>query len=145
VGVIEPLEKVIEMLAIALAQGGQEVAAIGSGGLAEGAGERRITQQARAEYVSSYRSDAALTAGFDFYRAFPRDAQDNAESGQGAAVDTPLLYLRGEREGGDIASYAAGLRNGGVKHVTTALVPNAGHFTQEEAPPDVWRLIRDGA
>jgi pimeloyl-ACP methyl ester carboxylesterase len=103
----------------------------------------RITPQARAEYVSAYRSDAALTAGFDFYRAFAQDAQDNAESGKTAAVDTPLLYLRGEREGGDIASYAAGLRNAGVKHVTTALVPNAGHFTQEEAPADVWRFIRD--
>lgn len=104
----------------------------------------RITPQARAEYVSAYRSEAALTAGFDFYRAFARDARDNAQSGKTAAVDTPLLYLRGEREGGDIASYAAGLRNAGVKHVTTALVPDAGHFTPEEAPADVWRLIRDG-
>jgi pimeloyl-ACP methyl ester carboxylesterase len=104
----------------------------------------RITPQARAEYVSAYRSDAALTAGFDFYRAFARDARDNAESGTTAAVDTPLLYLRGEREGGNIASYAAGLRDAGVKHVTTALVPNAGHFTPEEAPADVWRFISDG-
>jgi pimeloyl-ACP methyl ester carboxylesterase len=104
----------------------------------------RITPQARGEYVSAYRSDAALTAGFDFYRAFAQDAQDNAESGQRAVVDTPLLYLRGEREGGDIASYAAGFRNAGVKRVTTALVPNAGHFTQEEAPADVWRLISAG-
>jgi pimeloyl-ACP methyl ester carboxylesterase len=104
----------------------------------------RITPRARAEYVSAYRSDAALTAGFDLYRAFAQDARDNAEAAKTAAVDTPLLYLRGEREGGDIAAYAAGLRDAGVKHVTTGLVPNAGHFTQEEAPADVWRLIRDG-
>ena len=102
----------------------------------------RITPQARAEYVSAYRSDAALTAGFDLYRAFAQDARDNAESSK-AAVDTPLLYLRGEREGGNIATYAAGFRDAGVKHVTTALVPNAGHFTQEEAPADIWRLIKD--
>lgn len=101
----------------------------------------RITPQARAEYVSAYRSDAALTAGFDFYRAFAQDAADNAESSKGAPVDTPLLYLRGERESGNIATYAAGFRDAGVKHVTTALVPNAGHFTQEEAPADIWRLI----
>ena len=105
---------------------------------------RRITPQARAEYVSAYSSGAALTAGFDFYRAFAQDARDNAESSKAAAVDTPLLYLRGEREGGNIATYAAGFRDAGVKHVTTALVPNAGHFTQEEAPADFWRLIRDG-
>jgi pimeloyl-ACP methyl ester carboxylesterase len=104
----------------------------------------KITPQARAEYVAAYRSDAALTAGFDFYRAFAQDARDNAESAQAAAVDTPLLYLRGEREGGDITSYAAGFRDAGVKHVTTALVANAGHFTHEEAPADVWRLISGG-
>ena len=73
----------------------------------------RITPRARAEYVSAYRSDAALTAGFDFYRAFAQDARDNAESGKTAAADTPLLYLRGERESGNIATYAAGFRSAG--------------------------------
>jgi len=73
----------------------------------------RITPRARAGYVSAYRSDAALTAGFDFYRAFARDARDNAESGKTAAADTPLLYLRGERESGNIATYAAGFRSAG--------------------------------
>jgi pimeloyl-ACP methyl ester carboxylesterase len=104
----------------------------------------RITSQARAEYVSAYGSDAALTAGFDFYRAFAQDARDNAAFAQAAAVDTPLLYVRGDREGGDIASYAAGFRDAGVKQVTTALVPDAGHFTPEEAPADIWRLVSDG-
>ena len=73
----------------------------------------RITPRARAGYVSAYRSDAALTAGFDFYRAFAQDARDNAESGKTAAADTPLLYLRGERESGNIATYAAGFRSAG--------------------------------
>ena len=103
----------------------------------------RITPHSRAEYVSAYRSDTALTAGFGFYRAFARDARDNADSSKTAAVHTPLLYLRGDREGGNIASYAAGFRDAGVKHVATTLVPDAGHFTQEEAPADVWRLISD--
>jgi pimeloyl-ACP methyl ester carboxylesterase len=47
----------------------------------------------------------------------------------------------GHREGGNIARYAAGLRKAGVKDVTTALVPNAGHFTPEEAPADVWKAL----
>ena len=53
----------------------------------------RITPRARAEYVGAYRSDAALTAGFDLCRAFAQDARDNAEAAKTAAVDTPLLYL----------------------------------------------------
>jgi pimeloyl-ACP methyl ester carboxylesterase len=101
----------------------------------------RITPQARAEYAAAYRSDAALTAGFGFYRAFAQDARDNAEFAAAAAAGTPLLYLRGERERGDIASYAAGFREAGVTRVATALVPDAGHFTQDEAPAAVWRLV----
>lgn len=38
----------------------------------------RITPDARAEYARAYASDTALKAGFDWYRAFPQDVQDNA-------------------------------------------------------------------
>jgi pimeloyl-ACP methyl ester carboxylesterase len=105
----------------------------------------RITPQARAEYVTAYRSDAALTAGFDFYRAFAQDARDNAGFADASATDTPLLYLRGEREGGDIARYATGFRSAGVTNVVTALVPDAGHFSPDEAPADVWRYVSQDA
>ena len=31
----------------------------------------------------------------------------------------------------------------GMTYVDHGLVPKAGHFTQEEAPEDTWRLIAD--
>ncbi|MEV0970981.1 alpha/beta fold hydrolase [Microtetraspora glauca] len=102
----------------------------------------KITPEARATYVGAYGTDSALTAGFDFYRAFAEDAQDNAAS-SGVPVDTPVLYLRGEGEGGDLAAYASGFRDAGVKDLTTALIPGVGHFAQEESPTAVWRLISD--
>jgi pimeloyl-ACP methyl ester carboxylesterase len=105
----------------------------------------KITPESRAAHAAAYGSDASLTAGFDFYRAFAQDARDNAAPATPAAIRTPLLYLRGQSEGGDIATYAAGFREVGIENLATALVPKAGHFAQEEAPAEVWRLIREFA
>lgn len=105
----------------------------------------RISAASRAAHAAAYGDDAALTAGFDLYRAFPQDASDNAAFAEAGAVDIPLLYVRGDREGGDIDAYARGFRDAGVKNLTTATVPDAGHFAQEEQPADVWRIIHDFA
>ena len=93
-------------------------------------------------HQAAYASDSALTASFSWYRAFARDVEDSQRASAGPAVSTPLLYLRGERErGGDIGPYVQGLRDAGVTQVQSALVPGAGHFTQQEAPGETWRLI----
>jgi pimeloyl-ACP methyl ester carboxylesterase len=105
----------------------------------------RISPESRAAHVAAYRSDAALTAGFDLYRALTQDARDNAAFAAAAPADTPLLYLRGDGEGGDIDVYAQGFRAAGVRNLTTALLAGAGHFAQEEVPDQVWKLIHDFA
>ena len=103
----------------------------------------KITAEARAVYAQAYATGGALTAGFNWYRTFPQDAAANKEANSQATMTTRLLYLRGEKEGGQIGDYLDGLRSAGMTHVDHALVPNAGHFTQEEAPEDTWRLIAD--
>jgi pimeloyl-ACP methyl ester carboxylesterase len=98
--------------------------------------------QSRAEQVAAYDSPGALTAGFDWYRAFPDDVEHNLEVSRGAATATPLLYLRGSAErGGDIATYARGFRRAGVSSVESATVEGSGHFPQEEATARTWSLI----
>jgi pimeloyl-ACP methyl ester carboxylesterase len=100
----------------------------------------RITPRDRATYASAYATDAALAAGFGFYRAFAQDARDNlAVTG---ATDTPVLYLRGQASRGDIGSYARGLRAAGVRQVATGLVPQAGHFIPDEQPQQLWEQLR---
>lgn len=59
----------------------------------------------------------------------------------GRSASTRLLYLRGEHEPGDITAYVDGLRSAGVSQVEHALVPGGGHFSPEDAPHEVWRLI----
>ncbi|MDL4819735.1 alpha/beta fold hydrolase [Actinomadura opuntiae] len=98
----------------------------------------RITPESRAAHVAAY-TGASLTAGFDLYRAFAQDAKDNA-SFTGPTL-TPLLYLRGDSEGGDLDAYAQGFRDAGVRDLTTAIVQDAGHFAQEEQPAQVWARI----
>ncbi|WP_131735670.1 alpha/beta fold hydrolase [Actinomadura roseirufa] len=102
----------------------------------------RISSRSRAAHAAAYGSATALAAGFDLYRAFPQDVRDNIALAEAAPVDTPLLYVRGDGEGGDITRYAQGFRDAGVRNLRTALVPDAGHFAQEEDPIGVWELIR---
>jgi pimeloyl-ACP methyl ester carboxylesterase len=42
----------------------------------------KVSPESRAAHVAAYSSDAALTAGFDLYRAFSQDARDNANFAQ---------------------------------------------------------------
>jgi pimeloyl-ACP methyl ester carboxylesterase len=101
----------------------------------------KITSEARSAYVEAYSTRTALTAGFNWYRTFSQDAEANRRST--GVLSTPLLYLRGEFEGGDIDGYVAGLQAMGVADVEKQILPGAGHFAPEEAPEATWRLIAD--
>jgi pimeloyl-ACP methyl ester carboxylesterase len=97
----------------------------------------------REEQLAAYESASALTAGFDWYRAFNADVQHNQAVSAGPPITTPVLYLRGEKErGGLLESYVEGLRRAGVTNVQGALVPATGHFPQEEATEETWRIVR---
>jgi pimeloyl-ACP methyl ester carboxylesterase len=98
-----------------------------------------ITDEARSAHAAAYASRAALTAGFSWYRAFPRDAEENAATV--GPLATPLLYLRGEHERGDMEPYLTGFRAAGLADVTHARVPGAGHFAPEESPAQTWQAI----
>jgi len=102
----------------------------------------RITPDKRAAYARAYASDDALTAGFDLYRTFPQDAKDNLD-GTDPETRTPVLYLRGAGSGGDLESYARGLRSAGVTKLTTKEIPDTGHFIADEQPAQLWNAIQE--
>jgi pimeloyl-ACP methyl ester carboxylesterase len=102
------------------------------------ANKAAIDEQARAASVAAYQRDSALSAGFDWYRAFPQDAAQNATP---RSITTPVLYLRGDRERLNIEDYVAGLRKVGIQNLQQALIPGAGHFAPQEAPAATWQRI----
>jgi pimeloyl-ACP methyl ester carboxylesterase len=99
----------------------------------------KINESTRDHYVAAYRSNKALQTGFEWYRTFPRDAEINSKDI--IKINTPLLYLRGEFEGGDITEYVNGFQKAGIASVTSARIPGSGHFLPEENPEAVWANI----
>jgi pimeloyl-ACP methyl ester carboxylesterase len=99
-----------------------------------------VGERARRRYVGAYSTPAALHTGFDWYRAFPQDAEDNLAV-RGDEVRTPVLYLRGDSEVGDLDSYLEGLRQGGLRDVRGRLIANCGHFAIDEQPEAVARAL----
>jgi len=101
-----------------------------------------IAPQSRERYVEAYSDPAALKTGFDWYRAFAQDARDNAAfAASPARIATPVLYIRGEKHGREIEQYVRGFRAAGLDSVVGAVIPDCGHFANEEQPQEVARLI----
>jgi pimeloyl-ACP methyl ester carboxylesterase len=98
-----------------------------------------IDDAARTHYASAYGSPQALQAGFDWYRAFSKDAQANSKDT--TKIDTPLLYLRGECESGEMDEYVNGFHTAGISSLASARIPGSGHYTPEENPEAVWAEI----
>jgi pimeloyl-ACP methyl ester carboxylesterase len=93
---------------------------------------------ARRRYVQAYSSP--LKTGFDWYRAFPQDVEENRAAR--TPVSIPLLYVRGSKDSGNIERYLQSFREMGVTRVSGAVVADCGHFTPEEQPGGVWECIR---
>ena len=82
----------------------------------------------------------AVKAGFDWYRAMPKDAEHNAKR---TDVKTPMLYLRGDADAGrNMDEYVAGLKNAGVINLESGVLPNSGEYAPEEAPGALIEALR---
>lgn len=106
------------------------------------AGPVGISKQQRKNYLSAYSRPESLHTGFEWYRAFPRDEQDNLRV-KGEIVETPVLYLRGDHESSDLDSYLRGLREGGLRNLRGRIIPNSGHFAPNEQPDEVVKVLRE--
>jgi len=83
-----------------------------------------IDDDARASSVVAYLTPGALTASFGWYRGFSQDTNDNAAFAADARrIATPLLYVQGDKSGGDLERYHRGFRGAGIDTVSGAIVP----------------------
>jgi pimeloyl-ACP methyl ester carboxylesterase len=104
-----------------------------------------VSRAARERYAEAYARADELRTGFEWYRAFPQDEKDNAAV-HGAAVHTPVLYLRGAKDPGfGLNRYLDGLRSAGLRTVRGSVIPNSGHFAADEQPEAVVAAVREFA
>lgn len=73
---------------------------------------------------------------------FPQDEKDNLASKR-ISVQTRVLYLRGERETGNLEDYVKGLRESGLQNLEGRLIPNSGHYAPDEQPGEIVAILRD--
>jgi pimeloyl-ACP methyl ester carboxylesterase len=90
-----------------------------------------ITERHRTAFANAYQRSEALRAGFDWYRAMPSDAERNSESKE---IQTPMLYLRGDADGGSPDDYVRALKEKGARHLSGAVLHGSGEFAPLEAP-----------
>lgn len=99
-----------------------------------------IGEEKRNHYAEAYNKPSSLKTSLDWYRAFPQDEKDNSVN---SSTDIPVLYLRGEKEYGDINKYIEGLKKSGLNNIRGKLIPDCGHFAPEEQPQQVAKAIHD--
>jgi pimeloyl-ACP methyl ester carboxylesterase len=100
---------------------------------------RSLSEADRELYAAAYAQPGAVEAGFEWFRAFERDAQDFARLGQ-RQLTMPLLVIAGETSGGTFLADQVRLVAGDVRG---EVVQGSGHWLMEEAPDAVMPLIVD--
>ena len=93
-----------------------------------------IAQEDRAEFLRTYKKPGAFRALLEFYRALPRDAEDNKESlARNGRLKMPVLALGGDKSFGRGMECIESLRRV-AENVRGGLVKDCGHWIAEEQP-----------
>ena len=94
---------------------------------------RSVPERARRIYAKAYARPGGMRAGFEYFRAFEKDAQDFAGFAQ-TPLPMPMLVMTGEKASGDFLIQQGRLVATNVEGV---VVRNSGHWLMEEAPDQV--------
>ncbi len=105
-----------------------------------------ITQDAINQYVSHYAAPGGMRAGFEYYRAFPQDVIQNMNYSKTKRT-MPVLALAG----GYIPTFGGNITMPSIaysmkilaQNVQTVVVPNSGHWIQEEQPVVMVKLLNN--
>lgn len=92
-----------------------------------------ITEEARAEYVAAYSQPGAMSAGFEWYRAFPRDMEFIIASAE-RILKMPVLGLGGDKVMGGLM-FPMLLQV--AEDVRGHSFADCGHYIPEEKPDEL--------
>jgi pimeloyl-ACP methyl ester carboxylesterase len=101
-----------------------------------------FTDEVIREYVRTYSQPGAMRAGFNFYRARPKNVEDNrATLAMGFKLPMPALGLGGGGSRGRGDQVVESLRQV-ANHAEGGSVPECGHYIPEEKPMELAERIR---
>jgi pimeloyl-ACP methyl ester carboxylesterase len=89
-----------------------------------------IPERDRRFYAKAYARPGGMRAGFEYFRAFEKDAEDFAAFAK-KPLRMPMLVLSGEKAGGEFLIQQARLV---AKNVEGIIIRKSGHWLMEEAP-----------
>ena len=92
-----------------------------------------IRERDRKFYAKAYARPGGMRAGFEYFRAFEKDAEEFARFAQ-KALTMPMLVLTGEKASGEFLIQQARLVATNVEGI---VIRGSGHWLMEEAPEQV--------
>lgn len=92
-----------------------------------------VPEADRRLYAKAYAQPGGMRAGFEYFKAFERDAAEFAELGK-TSLPMPMLVLSGEKAGG---SFLIDQGRMVATNVEGVIVKGSGHWLMEEAPEQV--------
>jgi pimeloyl-ACP methyl ester carboxylesterase len=103
------------------------------------ANPKSIDEATRQHYAALYARPGAMRSAFNQFAAFTQDAIDNQAFAAKGKLTMPVLAVGGEKSFGaamaDILRFVA-------SDVTSAVIPNSGHWLMEEQPAPTVAAIR---
>ena len=98
-----------------------------------------VPEADRQVYAAAYAQPGGMRAGFEYFRAFERDAQDFAQLAT-TRLTMPMLVLTGEKASGEFLIEQAKLVASDVRGI---VIKGSGHWLMDEAPAAVMPAIID--
>jgi pimeloyl-ACP methyl ester carboxylesterase len=92
-----------------------------------------VPERDRRIYAKAYARRGGMRAGFEYFRAFEKDAEDFARFAK-KPLTMPMLVLTGEKASGDFLIQQGRLV---AKDVEGVVIRGSGHWLMEEAPDQV--------
>jgi pimeloyl-ACP methyl ester carboxylesterase len=92
-----------------------------------------VPERDRRIYAKAYARRGGMRAGFEYFRAFEKDAEDFAAFAK-TRLRMPMLVLTGEKASGEFLIQQGRLV---AKNVEGVVVRSSGHWLMEEAPDQV--------
>ena len=99
-----------------------------------------VKEEDKTLYAEAYAKPGSMKAGFEWFRAFAKDAEDNRAFASAGKLKMPLLAIAGEKSMGDLLGAQAGRV---AENIHSVILPGAGHWLMEERTTEMVRLLSE--